>query len=179
MMPRGRLRTCSGFTSLTTSDVHTGTGAHVTCTGKGRRYRATPLTPTTLAVLLPYLQERDTRPGPALFPGPRGQHLSRDALERRLAKHLATATTGCPSLASKHVTMHTLRHTAAMRLLQAGVDVAVIALWLGHQNTTSTDVYLHADMAIKQAAIDRTRDPHVTPGTYAPPADILAFLDSL
>lgn len=75
--------------------------------------------------------------------------------------------------------MHTLRHTAAMRLLQAGVDVAVIALWLGHQNTTSTDVYLHADMSIKQAAIDRTRDPSVTPGTYAPPADVLAFLDSL
>ena len=169
----------SEITALTTSDIHTGTGAHVTCTGKGRRYRATPLTVATLTLLIPYLEERRTRPGVALFPGPRGQHLSRDALERRLAKHLVTATEQCPALGSKHVTMHTLRHTAAMRLLQAGVDVAVIALWLGHQNTTSTDVYLHADMTIKQTAIDRTRDPHVTPGTYTPPADVLAFLDAL
>jgi site-specific recombinase XerD len=169
----------SELTALTTSDLHTGTGPHVTCTGKGRRYRATPLTAATLAVLLPYLHERATRPGVAAFPGPRGQHLSRDALERRLAKHLSTATKQCPSLAAKHVTTHTLRHTAAMRLLQAGVDVAVIALWLGHQNTSSTDVYLHADMTIKQRAIDRTRGPHVTPGTYTPPADVLAFLSSL
>ena len=151
----------------------------MTCTGKGRRYRATPLTAATLAVLLPYLHERATHPGVAAFPGPRGQHLSRDALERRLAKHLSTATKQCPSLAAKHVTTHTLRHTAAMRLLQAGVDVVVIALWLGHQNTSSTDVYLHADMTIKQRAIDRTRGPHVTPGTYTPPADVLAFLSSL
>lgn len=169
----------SELTSLTTSDLHTGTGAHMTCTGKGRRYRATPLTATTLAVLVPYQAERATRPGVALFPGPRGQHLSRDALERRLAKHLATAAEQCPSLSGKHVSMHTLRHTAAMRLLQAGVDVAVIALWLGHQNTSSTDIYLHADMTIKQSAIDRTRGPDVTPGAYTPPADILAFLNSL
>lgn len=169
----------SELTTLTTSDIHTGTGAHVTCTGKGRKYRATPLTAATLTVLIPYLAERATRPRAALFPGPRGQHLSRDALERRLAKHVATATKPCPSLGAKHVTMHTLRHTAAMRLLQAGVDVAVIALWLGHENTSSTDVYLHADMTIKQAAIDRTRDPQVTPGTYAPGPDVLAFLSSL
>lgn len=169
----------SEITTLTTSDIHTGTGPHVTCTGKGRKYRATPLTAVTLTVLIPYLTERATRPGAAVFPGPRGQHLSRDALERRLAKHVATATERCPSLAATHVTMHTLRHTAAMRLLQAGVDVAVIALWLGHENTSSTDVYLHADMTIKQAAIDRTRGPQVTPGTYAPGPDILAFLTSL
>jgi integrase len=75
--------------------------------------------------------------------------------------------------------MHTLRHTAAMRLLQAGVDVSVIALWLGHQNTASTDVYLHADMTIKQAAIDRTRPPDVAPGTYTPAPDILTWLDTL
>lgn len=169
----------SELTCLTTTDVHTGTGAHVTCMGKGRRRRATPLTPTTLTVLQPYLTERATRPGVALFPGPHGQHLSRDALERRLAKHHATATTGCPSLRAKRITMHTLRHTAAMNLLQAGVDVSVIALWLGHQNTASTDRYLHADMTIKQAAIDRTRPPNVNPGTYAPAPDILTWLDTL
>jgi len=100
-----------------------------------------------------------------LFPGPSGGHLSRDALEHRLAKHLNTAAKVCASLSNKHVTMHTLRHTA-MRLLHAGVDISVIALWLGHQHTTSTDVYLHADMTIKQAAIDRTRPLQTIPGTY-------------
>jgi integrase/recombinase XerD len=169
----------SELTGLTIHDLHTGTGAHLTCTGKGRRQRATPLTPSTLTVLQPYLTERADRPGDALFPGPRGQHLSRDALERRLATHCATAAATCASLRGKHVTMHTLRHTAAMRLLHAGVDVSMIALWLGHQNTASTDRYLHADMTIKMAAIDRTRPLHVTPGTYTPTPDVLAWLDSL
>jgi integrase/recombinase XerD len=169
----------SELAALTTADVHTATGAHVACTGKGRRRRATPLTAATLTVLVPYLTERATRAGTALFPGPRGGHLSRDALEHRLAKHLDTAAKVCASLGNKHVTMHTLRHTAAMRLLHAGVDISVIALWLGHQTTTSTDVYLHADMTIKQAAIDRTRPLQTTPGTYKPKPDILAWLDTL
>jgi len=169
----------SELTSLTTRDIHTGTGAHVTCMGKGRRHRATPLTPTTLTVLEPFLTERASRPGDALFPGPHGQHLSRDALERRLAKHRTAAAATCPSLRTKHITMHTLRHTTAMRLLQAGIDVSVIALWLGHQNTASTDCYLHADMTIKQAAIERTRPSDVKPGTYTPAPDILTWLDTL
>jgi integrase/recombinase XerD len=165
--------------SLGISDVHLGTGAHVTCTGKGRRYRATPLTVATSVIMTTYLDHRATKPGTALFCGPRGQHLSRDALEHRLAVHLAAARTRCPSLAEKKVTMHTLRHTAAMNLLAAGVDVAVIALWLGHQNTHSTDGYLHADMAIKQAAIDRTRPADTEPGTYRPEPDILDWLARL
>jgi integrase/recombinase XerD len=169
----------SELAALTTADVHTGTGAHVTCIGKGRRHRATPLTTATLTVLTPYLTERTTRAGTALFPGPGGGQLSRDALEHRLANHLTTAAKGCASLRNKHVTMHTLRHTAAMRLLHAGVDISVIALWLGHQNTTSTDIYLHADMTIKQAAIDRTRPLQTSPGTYGPKPDILAWLDTL
>jgi integrase/recombinase XerD len=169
----------SELAALTTADVHTGTGAHMTCTGKGRRHRATPLTTATLAVLAPYLTERATRAGTALFPGPSGGHLSRDALEHRLAKHVNTAAKVCASLNNKHVTMHTLRHTAAMRLLHAGVDISVIALWLGHQHTTSTDVYLHADMTVKQTAIDRTRPLQTIPGTYTPKPDILAWLDTL
>lgn len=165
--------------SLTLDDVHLGTGAHVTCTGKGRRQRITPLTSATVSVMTAYLAERTTRPGTALFCGPRGQSLSRDALEHRLTTHLAAAAIACPSLTSKHVTMHTLRHTAAMNLLAAGVDVAVIALWLGHADTHSTDAYLHADMAIKQAALDRTRPPDVKPGVYRPEPDILAWLTAL
>lgn len=165
--------------SLTRDDIHLGAGPHVACTGKGRRQRITPLTRATVATMKAYLAERATRPGTALFCGPQGQPLSRDALERRLAKHIATATETCPSLAGKHVTMHTLRHTAAMNLLTAGVDVSVIALWLGHADTHSTDAYLHADMAIKQAAINRTRPPGVQPGTYRPEPDILAWLTAL
>jgi integrase/recombinase XerD len=169
----------SELCSLTTASIRLGTGAHVTCTGKGRRHRATPLTAATAAIMTAYLDQRTTKPGDALFCGPRGQQLSRDALEHRLALHLATATARCPSLAEKNVTMHTLRHTCAMNLLAAGVDISVIALWLGHQSTHSTDAYLHADMAIKQAAIDRTRPADTAPGTYKPEPDILDWLTSL
>lgn len=169
----------SELCSLTCPGIHLGTGANVTCTGKGRRARATPLTATTVAVMTAYLTERATRPGDALFCGPRGQQLSRDALEHRLAVHVATAAAARASLADKHVTMHTLRHTAAMNLLAEGVDISVIALWLGHQRTQSTDAYLHADMAIKQAAIDRTRPANTEPGTYHPEPGILAWLASL
>ena len=165
--------------SLTHDDIHLGTGPHVACTGKGRRQRITPLTRATVDDMKAYLGERVTHPGIALFSGPQGRPLSRDALEHRLAKHLATATATCPSLAAKHITMHALRHTAAMNLLAVGVDIAVIALWLGHSDTQSTDAYLHADMTIKQAAIDRTRPPGVKPGTYKPPPDILAWLTAL
>jgi len=169
----------SEICSLTHDDIHLGTGPHIACTGKGRRQRITPLTTATATTITNYLAERMTRPGSALFCGPHGQPLSRDALEHRLATHVATARTTRPSLNAKHVTMHTLRHTAAMNLLTAGVDISVIALWLGHADTHSTDAYLHADMAIKQAAIDRTRPPDVEPGTYKPEADILAWLTSL
>ncbi len=169
----------SELISLTIGDVQLTTGPHVTCAGKGPRYRATPLTPVTVDVMATYVAERATHPGTALFPGLHGENLSRDALEHRLAKHLSVAAGTCPSLKRKHVTMHTLRHTAAMNLLQAGVDVAVIALWLGQQTTASTDPYLHVDMTIKQNAIDRTRPPDIDPGLYTPTPGILSWLDSL
>ena len=137
------------------------------------------MTKATVTTMRTYLAERITRPGSALFCVRHGQPLSRDALEHRLAKHLIPAAITCPSIAAKHVTMHTLRHTAAMNPLAAGVDVSVIALGLGHVDTHSTDAYLHADMAIKQAAIDRIRPPNVKPGTYQPEPDILAWLTSL
>ena len=172
------LRT-SELRSLTCTSIHLEASANVTCTGKGRKHRSTPLTPTTVAVMKAYLQERTTRPGDALFCGPAGMHLSPDALEHRLRLHVATAAQSCPSLATKHVTMHTLRHTAAMNLLQHGVDITVIALWLGHQHTHTTDAYLHADMTIKEAAIDRTRPPDTEPGTYKPAPDILTWLNTL
>ncbi|MCA1698406.1 MAG: tyrosine-type recombinase/integrase [Actinobacteria bacterium] len=114
-----------------------------------------------------------------MFPTTTAGHLSRDAIERRLARHLTIAAESCPSLKSKHVTMHTLRHTAAMRLLLAGNDVTVIALWLGHEQISTTNVYLHADMTHKQQAIDRTRPLAAKPGRYRPTDTLLAFLENL
>lgn len=169
----------SELIALNCQDITLGTGAHVHTIGKGRKERRTPLTPTTKKVLKAWLAERTGAPGDPLFPTTTGRRLSRDAIERRLAIHVATATSCCKSLASKHVTMHTLRHTAAMRLLLAGNDITVIALWLGHAQITTTQIYLHADMTQKQQALDRTRPLATKPGRYQPPDSLLAFLDAL
>jgi integrase/recombinase XerD len=169
----------SELLALNCQDITLGTGAHVHTIGKGRKERRTPLTATTKKMLKAWLAERSGAPGAPLFPTTTCRRLSRDAIERRLAIHLATAATNCPSLGSKHVTMHTLRHTAAMRLLLAGNDITVIALWLGHEQITTTQIYLHADMTHKQQAIDRTRPLAAKPGRYQPPDALLAFLEAL
>ena len=169
----------SELTGLTRSDVRLGTGPHVSCHGKGRKQRITPLTKTTVTVLRAWLAEHHAQPGQPLFPNRTGGRLSRDAVERRLASHLATATQYCPSLKTKNVTAHTLRHTAAMRLLHAGVDTSVIALWLGHEQADTTQIYLHADLALKEKALARTTPPHTKPGRYKPPDQLLAFLEAL
>ena len=149
----------SELTSLTCADIRIQAGPHVHCTGKGRKERDTPLLPATVRIMKAWLAERGGQPGDPLFPGPSGQRLSRDAIERRIKLSHERASAGCPSLAAKHVTVHTLRHSAAMRLLLAGVDITVIALWLGHESLTSTQAYLHADMHQKQEAIGKTAPP--------------------
>jgi integrase/recombinase XerD len=169
----------SELINLTGADVTLTTGAHVHTIGKGRKHRRTPLVPATKTILKARLAERAGHPTDPLFPTITGNRLSRDAIERRLARHLAVARQTCPSLATKHVTMHTLRHTAAMRLLLAGNDVTVIALWLGHEQLSSTNAYLHADMTQKQEAIDRTTPNAAKPGRYRPPDALMAFLESL
>lgn len=169
----------SELIGLTCGDLRLGTGAHVNCIGKGRKQRITPLTKQTVAAMRAWTRERDGQPHDPLFATSTGRKLTRDALERRLAKHAATAATTCPSLAAKTVTPHVLRHTTAMRLLHAGVDTTVIALWLGHEQIQTTQIYLHADLAIKQKALDRTTPPSVKPGRYQPPDHVLAFLDAL
>jgi integrase/recombinase XerD len=169
----------SELTGLTTSDVHLGAGAHVSCHGKGRKDRITPLTAGTIAVLRTWMAERGGQPGQPLFPARTGGRLSRDAIERRLTRHTATAAATCPSLKTKNVTAHTLRHTTAMRLLHAGTDTSVIALWLGHEQTDTTQIYLHADLAIKEKALARTTPPDTRPGRYKPPDQLLAFLEAL
>jgi integrase/recombinase XerD len=169
----------SEITSLTITSVHLGTAPHVACTGKGRKKRITPLTAATSAVLTTYLQERTIRPGQALFPNPRGLPLSADAVQQRLSCHLSRAVATCPDLARKRITVHTLRHTAAMRFLEAGIDTAVIALWLGHETTATTSIYLHADISIKRTALDRTRQPDTPAGRYRPNDSLIAWLRSL
>jgi site-specific recombinase XerD len=167
------------LTSLTIGDVHLGTGAHVSCTGKGRKQRITPLTAATAAVLGGWLTERGGLPADPLFITRRGTPLSRDALERRIASYTAVAARSCPALLEKKVSPHVLRHSAAMRLLNAGVDTTVIALWMGHENVATTQIYIHADLALKERAIARTAPQDTPPGRYQPPDAVLAFLDGL
>jgi integrase len=169
----------SELTGLTTSDLHLGTGAHISCHGKGRKDRITPLTTATIAVLRAWIAERAGQPGQPLFPTRTGGRLSRDAIERRLARHATAAAAHCPSIRHKKITAHTLRHTAAMRLLHAGTDTSVIALWLGHEQADTTQIYLHADLTLKEKALARTTPLLAKPGRYQPPDQLLAFLEAL
>ena len=169
----------SELAGLDCRDVTLTTGANVHTVGKGRKERRTPLVPATRAILKAWLGERAGVPTDPLFPTTTGRRLSPDAIERRLAHHVALATTTCPAIGTKTITMHTLRHTAAMRLLFAGNDITVIALWLGHEQIATTNVYLHADMTHKQQAIDRTKPLAAKPGRYRPPDALLAFLEAL
>ena len=172
------LRT-SELIGLSCTDVHLGSGAHVSCNGKGRKQRITPLTSGTRNVLRTWLAERTGQPADPLFPTRTGRSLSRDALERRLAGYAVDATAQCPSLARKRVTMHVLRHSAAMRLLRAGIDTSVIALWLGHEQIETTQIYLQADLRIKERALERTAPITTKPGRFRPTDKLLAFLEAL
>jgi site-specific recombinase XerD len=169
----------SELAGLTRQDVTLTVGANVHTIGKGRKERRTPLVAPTKAILHAWLSECLGAASDPLFPTITGSRLSRDAIERRLAHHVGIAAASCPSLRPKPVTMHTLRHTAAMRLLLAGNDVTVIALWLGHEQLSTTNIYLHADMTHKQQAIDRTKPLATKPGRYRPPDSLLKFLEAL
>lgn len=169
----------SELISLSCQDLALSVGANVRTLGKGRKERRTPLIPATRKVMAAWIGERAGGPDDPLFPTITGRRLSRDAVERRLAIHLEKAAESCPSLGTKRVTMHALRHTAAMRLLLAGNDITVIALWLGHEQISTTSIYLHADMTHKQEAIDRTKPLAIKPGRYRPSDTLLAFLDAL
>lgn len=169
----------SELIGLRRGDVHLGVGAHLVCHGKGRKERITPLTVSTVKILRAWLAEHDAGATAPLFPARTGTPLSRDAIEHRISLHVAAATTACPTLVKKKVTAHVLRHTAAMRLLEAGVDPTVIALWLGHERVDTTAIYLHAHLGIKEKALARARMPDAKPGRYRPSDKLLAFLESL
>lgn len=170
----------SEITALRRCDLEIARGAHVTCRGKGRKQRSTPLTRPTVAVLRAWLHEIPDRPDTPLFPGPQGQSLSRDAIRRLVSRHTRTAAQQCPSIHAKRVTPHVLRHTCAMSLLQAGVDLATIALWLGHEGIETTQIYLHADLRLKEQAIARTAPTTTDPARrYRAGDSLLAYLETL
>jgi integrase/recombinase XerD len=169
----------SELTGLRNRDVELGTGASLSCQGKGRKHRCTPLRKQTAAVLAAWMKERGSGPDDPVFPTRRGRKISRGAVGRLVTRHAATAASRCPSLRAKRITPHVLRHSCAMSLLAQGVDTAVIALWLGHERVETTQIYVHADMSIKERALARTAPPNTTPGRYQPPDSLLAFLTSL
>ena len=170
----------SELIGLRCSDAHLGPRAHISCLGKGRKHRDTPLATGAVRVLRAWLRERRGQPDEALFVSRHGGHLSPDAVQRLLAKHVAAASTKCPSLRVKRVTPHTLRHSCAMGLLHHGVDVTVIGLWLGHEKLQSTQTYLHADMTIKERALGRTGPTTSDVGPrYRAPDRLIVFLENL
>lgn len=171
----------SELTALTWADTQLHTPAYVRCHGKGRKDRTTPLSPGLRKALQIWHKENPTfGSGDPLFPAQgTGRAMTTDAVALRLAVHTKAAAKDCPTLNRKRITPHVLRHTTAMRMLAAGIDTATISLWLGHESLDSTRAYLHADMRIKQRALDRTAPPQIKPGRYKPPDTLLDFLENM
>ena len=169
----------SEVTGLKQQDVTLGTGAHVRCEGKGRKERATPLTKSIAATVKAWIDENGSDANARLFPSGRRTRLSADAVQHLVRKYVAAARSSCPSLARKRVTPHVLRHTAAMELLQAGVDRSLIAIWLGHESVETTQIYLAADLAMKEQILARTRPIKTAASRYQPADRLLAFLQAL
>jgi len=169
----------SELISIRCRDIVLTTGAYVRCYGKGRKERCTPLTKQTVAVMKSWLKERAGVDDDVVFPNARSTQLSPDGVQYLLGKHVAIARRTCPTLKDKRVSPHVLRHTAAMELLQAGVDHSVIALWLGHESAETTMSYLQADMALKEKILAKTRPLDVKAGRYRPGDKLLQFLNEL
>jgi site-specific recombinase XerD len=183
------------MTALRQEDISLGAGAPVRCRGKGRKERCTPLAKPTVAVLKSWIREQGREDSKTLFPSARGGPLSADGVQHLLARHVAQArnVTGaaarrtdlrrsaekCASLRKKRISPHVLRHAAAMELLQAGVDRAVIALWLGHESVETTQIYLDADLALKEQALAKTNPVKGAPKRFQPDDELLAFLKQL
>jgi integrase/recombinase XerD len=169
----------SELINLDCSDVVLGTGAHIRCEGKGRKQRSTPLRRDTIKTIEAWLRERAGDDDEPVFPTIRGDRLSRDAVEHIVRKYTLAASKARASLNRKRVSPHILRHSTAMDLLQNGVDRTVIALWLGHESVETTQIYMHADMRLKEKALARVASTTSRPGRYRPDDALLSFLESL
>ncbi len=169
----------SEMTGLKRQDLVLGTGAHVQVIGKGRKSRSTPLAKPTCAVLKAWLREPQRGDQDVLFPSFRGERLTIHGVQHLLKKHRATAAEKCPSLKNRRVTVHVLRHTAAMDMYQSEIDRSLIAMWLGHESFETTRVYVDATLAMKEKALAKTTPHNGKPGRYKAKDSLLAFLDSL
>lgn len=169
----------SEITALRQQDVVLGRGAHVRCVGKGRKERCTPLAKSTAAVLAEWIREQGSGGAQILFPNAQGSRLSSDAVQYLVSKYAAAAERACPTLKGKRVTPHLLRHSAAMELLQAGVDRSVIALWLGHESVETTQIYLDADLALKEQALKKSTPLDAAELRFRPDDQLLTFLKHL
>lgn len=169
----------SELINLRNADVVLTAGAHVRCQGKGRKERATPLRKDCVRILKGWVKERGGTDDEPLFISNRGSKLSRDAVEHIVRKHVEIALKQCSSLVGKRISPHVLRHTAAMELLQNGVDRTVIALWLGHESVETTQIYVHADIEMKERAMAKTKVTHAKPGRFSPDDALLSFLEAL
>ncbi|MGH9069134.1 MAG: tyrosine-type recombinase/integrase [Acidimicrobiales bacterium] len=169
----------SELTGLTWADVQLGHGAYLHVRGKGRRERTTPLLPDTARSLQTWRHQRACGPQEPVFATRAGTRLSTDAVKDLLDKYVLVAAGRCPSIGRKAVTPHTMRHTCAMNLLQAGTDLATIALWLGHASTKSTDIYLHADLKLKEEALARLAPTPLAGHRYRPTDRLLEYLEHL
>jgi site-specific recombinase XerD len=164
---------------LRQENIQFGSGAHIRCFGKGRKTRCTPLRAETAISLNEWIQELGGAPADPVFPSSRGGALSADAIQQIVSRHVASTCLICPSLKGRSITPHTLRHTAAMSLLRNGVDLSVIALWLGHESTETTQIYLHADMEIKKKALKYMTEDKTVPKCYSPSDELISFLEDL
>jgi site-specific recombinase XerD len=169
----------SELIAVRTDDMSLRAGAHVRVVGKGRKERCTPLAKRTVAVLKEWLKAPERGSESLVFTNARGGRLSPDGVQYIVAKHVTAASASCPTLATKRVTPHVFRHTAAMELLLAGVDRTVIALWLGHESIETTQIYLDANLAMKEAALAKVRPIGEKPPRYKPDDALLAFLNTL
>lgn len=169
----------SEVTGLCCRDLILTLGPYIRCTGKGRKERCTPLMKGMVKVLKRWLVEHDFKQTDPLFPSVNGGSMSSDAVQYLLGKYIAIASRKCPSLARKRVSPHVLRHTAAMQLLHAGIDHAMIALWLGHESVETTHIYLEADLSLKEKLLESFAPLKVHRGRYVADDRLLGFLRAI
>lgn len=161
------------------SDVSLGAGSSIRCHGKGRKERCIPIDKSIAKIIKHWLREQGGKPSDPLFPNRLGGELSRDGVQYILGKYIVLARKGCPSLEKKRITPHVLRHTTAVHLLQAGVDLSAIALWLGHESPESTQVYIDSDLAHKERILAKTIAINAKPLIFRPSDALMRFLEAL
>ena len=169
----------SEIINLRWDNIIFGSTSHVHCIGKGRKERTTPITKKTALVMKSWLSENKSNSENLVFTNARKGKLSRDGIGYILKKYVPFASDHCVTLKRKHISPHSLRHTAAMQLLEAGVDTMIIAIWLGHESIESTQIYIKADLKMKENVLNRTKDPNIKSLRYKPNDSLMEFLKSL